>query len=162
MATRARRVAGQGQGQQGAVHADGQPRVAGHGQGAGQPGVALCGLDHVVGGVPAAVIEESDSSDEENVTNPRKKPSLVAEGPRYGYKMPSGNFIFKSNFVLKVKSEIESEKYPILKGHTWTLKLAHSARYPNGSLQEIFIPKCSVKDPKLVEAIIDKQTKVGI
>ena len=55
MATRARRVAGQGQGQ-GAVHADGQPRVAGHGQGAGQPGVALRGLDHVVGGVPAAVI----------------------------------------------------------------------------------------------------------
>ena len=80
MATRARRVAGQGQGQ-GAVNADGQPRVAGHGQGAGQPGVALRGLDHVVGGVPAAVIEESDSSDEENVTNSRKKPSLVAERP---------------------------------------------------------------------------------
>ena len=32
----------------------------------------------------------------------RKKPSLVAEGPRYGYKMASGTFIAKSNFVLKV------------------------------------------------------------
>ena len=153
MAPRARRVAGRGRGHVGDPNQAAQP---GGGTVAAQP--LLRGLDQVVGGVQA-VIDCSDSSDEETATNSRKKPSLVAEGPRYGYKMSSGTFIFKSNFVLKVKSEIESEKYPNLKGHTWTLKLAPSARYPNGSLQEIFIPKSSVKDPKLVEAIIDKQTK---
>lgn len=148
MAPRGRRAAGRGRG------TGGEPaQPAG---GVDQP--MLRGLDQVVGGVQPAVMDCSDSSGDET-SNSRKKPNLVAEGPRYGYKMPSGAFISKSNFILKVKSEIESEKYPNLKGHTWTLKLAASARYPNGSLQEIFIPKSCVKDPKLVEAIIDKQIK---
>ena len=112
--------------------------------------VELESLDNLIG--------EPESSDDETAKN-KKKPTLIAEGSRYGYKLASGAFIFKSNFILKVKSEIQSDKYPNLKGHTWNLKLAPSARYPNGSLQEIFIPKSSVKDPKLVEAIIDKQTK---
>ena len=140
------------------------------GRGRGQPtgnadqpdDAGLRGQDQVVGGVQPAILECSDTSDEENSSTSRKKPSLIAEGPRYGYKMASGAFISKSNFVLKVKSEIESDKYPNLKGHTWTLKLAPSARYPNGSLQEIFIPKSCVKDPKLVECIIDKQIKGSI
>lgn len=140
----------------------GRGRGRGRDQDAQQNDPVLRGENDVVGGIQPALIDCSDNSDEETATNTRRKPNLVAEGPRYGYKMPSGAFIFKSNFVLKVKSEIESEKYPNLKGHTWTLKLAPSARYPDGSLQEIFIPKSSVKDPKLVEAIIDKQTKVMI
>ena len=136
-------------------------RVVGGDPGQSVPPVAqpmLRGLDHVLGGVEAVVIDNSGSSDEETSTT-RKKPSLVAEGSRYGHKMSSGAFVFKSNFILKVKSEIQSDKYPNLKGHTWVLKLAPSARYPNGSMQEICIPKSCVKDPKLVEAIIDKQTK---
>ena len=136
--------------------AAGGPDVPGQAVGDVAPPPLLRGQDQVVGGVSRAVL--SDSSDDEN-TNSRKKPSLVAEGPRYGYKMPSGAFISKSNFVLKVKSEIESDKYPNLKGHTWIIKLAPSARYPNGSSQEIFIPKSIQKEPKLVEAVIDKQVK---
>ena len=86
----------------------------------------------------------------------------MAEGCRYGFKLKSGAFVPKSNFILKVNSEINSEKYPSLKGHTWILKLAPSARYPNGFMQEIFLPKSTVKDPKLVETIIDRQTKATI
>ena len=151
MAPRARRGVGRGQGTAGNP---GQPLQDAVGT---QP--LLRGLDQVVGGVQPAVIDCNESSDEERGSNSRKKPSVVAEGPRYGYKMSSGTFVSKSNFVLKCKSEIQSDKYPNLKGHTWMLKLAPSARYPNGSMQEIFIPKSCVKDPKLVEALIDKQTK---
>ena len=140
------------------------------GRGRGQPtgnadqpdDAGLRGQDQVVGGVQPAILECSDTSDEENSSTSRKKPSLIAEGPRYGYKMASGAFISKSYFVLKVKSKIESDTYPNLRGLTWTFKLASSARYPNGSLQEIFIPKSCVKDPKLVECIIDKQIKGSI
>jgi hypothetical protein len=64
-------------------------------------GPQLRGQNQVVGGIQPAVLEDSGSSDEETVTS-RKKPSLVAEGPCYGYKMASGIFIAKSNFVLKV------------------------------------------------------------
>ena len=127
--------------------------LAGHASVGGFPS-----LGQVVNGIEPALLECSDGSDEETATS-RKKPNLVAEGSRYGYKMPNGAFISKSNFILKVKSEIESDKYPNLKGNTWTIKLAPSARYPSGSSQEIFIPMCYAKDHRLVEAIIDKQVK---
>ena len=144
---------GAGQARDTALGPDGQPadRADQH------PGVADT-IPGQVGGIEPAVLECSDGSDEET-SSANKKPNLVAEGPRYGYKMPNGAFIAKSNFVLKVKSEIESDKYPNLKGNTWTIKLAPSARYPNGSSQEIFIPKSYAKDHRLVEAIIDKQVK---
>ena len=123
--------------------------LAGHASVGGFPS-----LGQVVNGIEPALLECSDGSDEETVTG-RKKANLVAEGSRYGYNMPNGAFISNSNFILKVKSEIESDKYPNLKGNTWTIKLAPSARYPSGSSQEIFIPKCYAKDHRLVEAIID-------
>ena len=127
------RVAGQARDT--ALGPDGQPadRADQH------PGVADT-LPGQVGGIEPAVLECSDGSDEET-SSANKKPNLVAEGPRYGYKMPNGAFIAKSNFVLEVKSEIESDKYPNLKGNTWTIKLAPSARYPKWIQSGDFHPK---------------------
>ena len=75
-------------------------QVRGRGRGraqdqGGQPGAR--GENEVVGGLQPAIIDCSESSDDETTSNTRKKPNLVSEGPRYGYKMPSGAFIFKSN-----------------------------------------------------------------
>ena len=107
-----------------------------------------------------AMIECSDSEEEpgeEADKRRRNKKVLVQECGVYGYRLPNGHLMKKTNFVMSVSSEITSKGYPDLIGHTWSIDLAPSMKWPEGSLQEVFLAASRLRDVKTSAAMLRPQ-----